>query len=341
MCPQAPHLNDGHIIRPQVLHPRSIERHHFAGSRSWIVLIPKNTVPPAMSSSRVPSLRASVTACRVDGLAIIGQARGARGIGRVRGSFYARPRHQNPRNAKPAESGGSAYPAKPGKLICLATTSFPEPRRIYASPFLPRANCARSKPLPGGCCCTPEAALLSFVPVTLDLYRTVRRHLHWTLQNLVASPTAPDAASPPSARSPRATGQPRSTVSRHLAQLAEEGVIARQRRPGGVYAYVIAARFLPAQRGVSHRREKGVPPAGTEEQAGKKTGYARARFANRGISFGEIPDDRAKWEARLRAGAIPVLAAALGPKPDRAGLLRAAGGAATGFLKQHLIRPAA
>ena len=28
--------------------------------------------------------------------------------------------------------------------------------------------------------------MLSFIPVTLDLYRTVRRHLHWTLQNLVA-----------------------------------------------------------------------------------------------------------------------------------------------------------
>jgi hypothetical protein len=27
--------------------------------------------------------------------------------------------------------------------------------------------------------------LLAFVPVTLDLYRSVRRHLHWTLQNLV------------------------------------------------------------------------------------------------------------------------------------------------------------
>jgi len=41
-------------------------------------------------------------------------------------------------------------------------------------------------------------------------------------------------------------------VSRHLAQLADAGVIARQRRPGGVYAYVIDSRFLPAARGVSH-----------------------------------------------------------------------------------------
>ena len=52
---------------------------------------------------------------------------------------------------------------------------------------------------------------------------------------------------------------------------------------------------------MSHQRERGVPLAGREEQADKKTGYARARFAKPGISFGEIPDDRAKWEARLRS----------------------------------------
>ena len=103
-------------------------------------------------------------------------------------------------------------------------------------------------------------------------------------------------------------------MSRHLAQLAQEGVIARQRRPGGVYAYTIARRFLPAQRGVSHQREKGVPPARTEEQPGKKKGRAtRDRFAKSGVSFGEIPDDRAKWEARLRSWRqVPVLAAAVG-----------------------------
>ena len=143
--------------------------------------------------------------------------------------------------------------------------------------------------------------MLSFVPVTLDLYRTVRRHLHWTLQNLVSFADRTGKCFPSVRTLAAATGQPRSTVSRHLAQLAEAGVIARQRRPGGVYAYVIAGRFLPAARGVSHQRERGVPPPGTEEQAGKKTGYARARFAKSGISFGEIQDDRSKWEARLRS----------------------------------------
>ena len=104
-----------------------------------------------------------------------------------------------------------------------------------------------------------ETALLSFIPVTLDLYRTVRRHLHWTLQNLVAYADRSGKCWPSVRTLAAATGQPRSTVSRHLAQLAKEGVIARQRRPGGVYRYIIAARFLPAARGVSHRRDRGVP----------------------------------------------------------------------------------
>src|SRR5690349_1867763 len=156
--------------------------------------------------------------------------------------------------------------------------------------------------------------MLAFVPVTLDLYRTVRRHLHWTLQNLVAFADRTGRCFPSVRTLAAATGQPRSTVSRHLAQLAKEGVITRQRRPGGVYGYVIEARFLPAQRGVSHARKRGVPPASREEQAGKKTGYARARFGKSGPSGngsdtfgrsesirGELPDERSKWEARLRS----------------------------------------
>ena len=165
--------------------------------------------------------------------------------------------------------------------------------------------------------------MLSFVPVTLDLYRTVRRHLHWTLQNLVAFADRTGRCFPSVCTLAAATGQPRSTVSRHLAQLAEEGVIARQRRPGGVYAYVIAARFLPAARGVSHRREKGVPPARTEENPDKKIRYAQARFAafpSRESKLGELSDERAKWEPRLRSWRqsrfwLPLW----GPKPDEVG----------------------
>ncbi len=162
--------------------------------------------------------------------------------------------------------------------------------------------------------------MLSFVPVTLDLYRTLRRHLHWTLQNLVAFADRTGHCFPSVRTLAAATGQPRSTVSRHLAQLAEAGVIARQRRPGGVYSYVIAGHFLPTQRGVSHRRDRGVPLARREEQAEKKTAGARARFARKDVSFGEIPDEHSKWQARLRSWRqsrfwLPLW----GPRPGEAG----------------------
>jgi len=97
-------------------------------------------------------------------------------------------------------------------------------------------------------------------------------------------------------------------------------VIARQRRPGGVYAYVIDKAFLPAMRGLSHRRNQAVPPARTEENQAKKTEGARARFVDRKVSFGEMPDEHAKWQARLRSWRqsrfwLPLW----GPRPDQSG----------------------
>ena len=170
--------------------------------------------------------------------------------------------------------------------------------------------------------------MLSFVPVTLDLYRTVRRHLHWTLQNLVAFADRTGRCFPSVRTLAAATGTPRSTVSRHLAQLAAEGVIARQRRPGGVYAYVIAARFLPAGRGVSHSREKGVPPAGTEEQAGKKTGVRASAICKIRSELRRDPRRaRQMGAAPAVLAAIAVLAAVLGSEAERAGLFCPAGGA--------------
>ena len=49
-------------------------------------------------------------------------------------------------------------------------------------------------------------------------------------------------------------------------------------------------------------------------------GYARARFAQRKVSFGEMPDERAKWQARLRGWRqsrfwLPLW----GPKPTEPG----------------------
>ena len=274
---------------------------------------------PVEQDHRRIELRASVTACRVDGREIIGQARHVRAIRRVWSRFSRGPRPRT-HKAKTRLERRVCISGRSREEIDLAISIFPELADFRKPNSCHGRSAFRAPCFQAGCAATPEALLLSFIPVTLDLYRNVRRHLHWTLQNLVAFADRTGRCFPSVRTLAAATGQPRSTVSRHLAQLAADGVIARQRRPGGVYRYTINNRFLPAQRGVSHRREKGVPPAGTEEQEGKKAGYARARFARSRVSFGEIPDEQARWQARLRSWRqsrfwLPLW----GPKPTEPG----------------------
>jgi DNA-binding transcriptional ArsR family regulator len=132
--------------------------------------------------------------------------------------------------------------------------------------------------------------LLAYIPVRFDLYRSVRPALRWTLQNLVAFADRTGRCFPSVRKLAAVAGISKSTASRHLTELAREGLVTRQRRPGGCYTYTIASRFLPAARGVSHNRDQGVPRARTEEYPGKKT----ERFA-------ELMDDAAQWRARLTA----------------------------------------
>jgi Helix-turn-helix domain len=103
-----------------------------------------------------------------------------------------------------------------------------------------------------GCAATPEALLLSFIPVTLDLYRTVHRHLHWTLQNLVAFADRAGRCFPSVRVLAAATGQPRSTVSRHLTQNWP------QRASSRVSGALVAS--MPTRlRAASCRRGEGCP----------------------------------------------------------------------------------
>lgn len=129
--------------------------------------------------------------------------------------------------------------------------------------------------------------MLTFVPVRFDLYRAVRPALRWTLQCLVGFADRDGRCWPSVRRLAGVTGLGKSSVSRHLAALERAGIIRRHRKPGGVYSYSVDARFLPAQRGVSHQRDRGVPPRSREEQPIKKTS--------------EFQDDSAQWEARLRS----------------------------------------
>src|SRR3954447_11794227 len=97
--------------------------------------------------------------------------------------------------------------------------------------------------------------MLAFVPATLDLYRTVRRHLHWTLQNLVAFADRTGRCFPSVRTLAAATRQPRSTVSRHLAQTGRRG---RHRAPAASWWRVCLHDREPLPAG----HAGGVPLAG-------------------------------------------------------------------------------
>ena len=145
--------------------------------------------------------------------------------------------------------------------------------------------------------------MLPFVPVAFDVYRPLKPRLRWAMQCLVGFADRTGRCFPSVRKLAAFAGLSKSAVSRHLRDLAKAGVITRQRRPGSVYEYKVDARFLP-RAPVSHPRLEGVPrQARQETDLPKQTREARkrARFAKSGISFGEIPDDRAKWEARLRS----------------------------------------
>ena len=151
----------------------------------------------------------------------------------------------------------------------------------------------------------------------------------------------PGAASPACARFALHAGISKSAAGRDLAELEAEGHLTRTRRPGGVYVYRIARRFLPRwakeqvsqardrQREARHARRaeaslRGVPEPGTEEKPEKKNqgdgARARQRFAKSELSFGEIPDERSKvGSAAAVLAAIPVLAAAVGSEADEPG----------------------
>jgi DNA-binding transcriptional ArsR family regulator len=145
--------------------------------------------------------------------------------------------------------------------------------------------------------------MLAFVPVAFDVYRPLKPRLRWAMQCLVSFADRAGRCFPSVRKLAAFAGLSKSAVSRHLRDLVECGAITRRRHPGRGYVYEIDRRFLP-RAPVSHQRSAGVPrQVGQETDAPKQMREARTRaqFANRGISFGEIPDDRAKWEARLRS----------------------------------------
>jgi DNA-binding transcriptional ArsR family regulator len=162
--------------------------------------------------------------------------------------------------------------------------------------------------------------MLAFVPVTFTVYRPLKPRLRWAMQCLVSYADHAGRCFPSLRTFAVHAGISKSAAGRDLAGLAEAGLVTRKRRPGGVYVYRIGKRFLPdwpkkllsqardrkreAQRArQAERASGGVPEAGTEEKPDKKNqGYARARerFADRRVSFGGLPDQADRWQARVR-----------------------------------------
>src|SRR3954452_18109474 len=145
--------------------------------------------------------------------------------------------------------------------------------------------------------------MLPFVPVAFDLYRRLKPRLRWAMPCLVSFADRTGRCWPSCRKFAVFAGISKSAAQRQLTELVAAGVVARKRRPGRGYEYQVARQFLPREP-VSQLRKERVPlPAGQETKPEKQTEKAltRRRFAERKVSFSEIPDERAKWEARLRS----------------------------------------
>ena len=275
----------------------------------------------------------------------IAHAREVRGLGRVHGSIFreaARPRTQN---SKTRRSGGSAYRRSRGNSY-LGRHELPSNRRYFASPVLATGEVRPGKPLPGGLRCNPRRPLCSHSsPSPFDLYRPLKPRLRWAMQCLVSFADHAGRCFPSLRTFAVQAGISKSAAGRDLAELEAEGHLTRTRRPGGVYVYRIARRFLPrwAREQVSQHRDRkrkarharraeassrGVPERGTEEKPDEEKPRRRRagaqQFAKSELSFSELPDEREQvGSAAAVVAAIAVLAAVVGSEAERAGLLRA------------------
>lgn len=146
--------------------------------------------------------------------------------------------------------------------------------------------------------------MLEYVPVRFDLYRAVQKHLRWTLQCLVSFADRSGKCWPSVRKLAEHAGISKSAAARHLCALSRIGIVTRRRRPGGVYTYHIDSRFLPAGR-VSHRGDRAVPPAATEEKPIKNNEDATLDF---------------KWRMRVHQWRkFGRWVAAFGPQPGEPG----------------------
>src|SRR3954453_14836483 len=104
-------------------------------------------------------------------------------------------------------------------MLCLVNRASPN------QPNFARAFSCHGTGASGG------RAMLTYVPVVFDVYRPLKAHLRWTLQCLVGFADTAGRCFPSVRTLAEVTGLGKSTVSRHLAELAKAEAITRIRRP--------------------------------------------------------------------------------------------------------------
>jgi hypothetical protein len=151
--------------------------------------------------------------------------------------------------------------------------------------------------------------MLAYVPVTFDVYRPLKPRHRWAMQCLVSFADHSGRCFPSIRAFAAQAGISKSVAQRDLAACAAAGYFTRERRPGGVYVYQIAERFLPrwpvsqkrssaTQGGVPPRGSRSVPVSGHKEKPLEEK--EEKRFAKSGMNCIELPDYDSRWPLRLQ-----------------------------------------
>jgi hypothetical protein len=173
--------------------------------------------------------------------------------------------------------------------------------------------------------------LFAIIAVPFDAYQALPRSEHRWLATCLARYTDRDGKCWPTMRQLAADARlSLSTVSRRLKEMADLAVFQRTRKGVGRYVYQLAEAYRPrwpgrGNAGVS-ARQIGVSQAETPDQVNPekqiREARGRARFADRKVSFGAVPDPFDRWTPRVRSWRKSGFwLAEWGPKPNEAGCL--------------------
>ena len=147
--------------------------------------------------------------------------------------------------AKTRLEGRVCIPGEPGKLGSWRTELPLNRRRFQARDSRYGRSAPGARPFWRAASAARETALLSFVPVHFAVYRPLKPRLRWAMQCLVGYADHAGRCFPSLRTFAVQAGISKSAAGRDLAELEAEGHLTRTRRPGSVYIYRIARRFLP------------------------------------------------------------------------------------------------